>query len=316
MVLSTEEYRKLSADQASSYEIEYLQQTAPTYRFEYCDRGGVAVLCETTTPNSRAVLPTDTVDPWPTKVYDRLHAPSHPGNQRILQFIIDNFMWRDMDRTIMEWRRACKMCDDTMPRYMPEVVPPAASCHRANARVARNTVPSAYQATVTTSCDRPAPQGDGSDTRFEEQRNNPSQSMRSTPIVMHHEEQRNNPHQSMRSTPIVMHHECQVCGNNCLHALTVWRRECGCCCNEARRPDANFAASYGAADRSMRLVHCGKEPNNNIPAHPNPSVPRDVQRDNSQRQGFGPRLQRERHFFPTGPPDASKPGASRHPPRC
>ncbi|XP_035764445.1 uncharacterized protein LOC118454313 [Neolamprologus brichardi] len=102
------DYSAMAADQSGDPDILALKSTQTGLILE--DRpmqdGGPLLVCDVSTGRPRPVVPVS----WRRRVFDSVHALSHPGVRAAVKLVSSKFVWPGLRKSVKEWASACIPC--------------------------------------------------------------------------------------------------------------------------------------------------------------------------------------------------------------
>ncbi|CAI5673187.1 unnamed protein product [Oreochromis niloticus] len=102
------DYSAMAADQSGDPDILELKSTQTGLILE--DRpmqdGGPFLVCDVSTGRPRPVVPVS----WRRRVFDSVHALSHPGVRASVKLVSSKFVWPGLRKSVKEWASACIPC--------------------------------------------------------------------------------------------------------------------------------------------------------------------------------------------------------------
>uniref|UniRef100_A0A669CLV2 Gypsy retrotransposon integrase-like protein 1 n=1 Tax=Oreochromis niloticus TaxID=8128 RepID=A0A669CLV2_ORENI len=102
------DYAAMAAEQRADPDILALQSTKTGLVLEDTPvwDGGPHLLCDVSTGRPRPVVPLS----WRRRVFDSVHALSHPGVQASVKLVSARFVWPGLRKTVKEWAAVCIPC--------------------------------------------------------------------------------------------------------------------------------------------------------------------------------------------------------------
>ena len=108
------DYQKLAAYQASDPDIQSYRTAVTNLRLEdvpFMD-GSFTVLCDVSTGYPRPIVPKS----LRRKVFDMVHALSHPGARTTKRLVASKFVWHGLNKEVTGWARTCMSCQRSKVR--------------------------------------------------------------------------------------------------------------------------------------------------------------------------------------------------------
>ncbi|CAI5671405.1 unnamed protein product [Oreochromis niloticus] len=105
------DFDAMAADQRADPDILALrfEQTGLVLEDRAVWNGGPSLLCDVSTGRPRPVVPLS----WRRRVFDSVHALSHPGVRASVKLVSSRFVWPGLRRSVKEWAAACIPCQRT-----------------------------------------------------------------------------------------------------------------------------------------------------------------------------------------------------------
>ena len=105
------DYSAMATDQANDPEVQSYRTARSNLVLQDIPFGtnGVSLLCDTSTGNTRPVVPA----PWRRQVFDLIHGLSHPSIRTTRKIIASKFVWNGMQKQVGDWAKACIPCQSS-----------------------------------------------------------------------------------------------------------------------------------------------------------------------------------------------------------
>ncbi|CAI5689985.1 unnamed protein product [Oreochromis niloticus] len=102
------DYAAMAAEQRADLDVLALQSTKMGLALEDTPvwDGGPHLLCDVSTGRPRPVVPLS----WRCRVFDSVHALSHPGVRASVKLVSARFVWPGLRKTVKEWAAASIPC--------------------------------------------------------------------------------------------------------------------------------------------------------------------------------------------------------------
>uniref|UniRef100_A0A669CFS1 Gypsy retrotransposon integrase-like protein 1 n=1 Tax=Oreochromis niloticus TaxID=8128 RepID=A0A669CFS1_ORENI len=102
------DFDAMAADQRADPDVLALrsEQTGLVLEDRPVWNGGPSLLCDVSTGRPRPVVPLS----WRRRVFDSVHALSHPGVRASVKLVSSRFVWPGLRKSVKEWAAACIPC--------------------------------------------------------------------------------------------------------------------------------------------------------------------------------------------------------------
>uniref|UniRef100_A0A669EDT9 Gypsy retrotransposon integrase-like protein 1 n=1 Tax=Oreochromis niloticus TaxID=8128 RepID=A0A669EDT9_ORENI len=102
------DFDAMAADQRADPDVLALrsEQTGLVLEDRPVWNGGPSLLCDVSTGRLRPVVPLS----WRRRVFDSVHALSHPGVQASVKLVSSRFIWPGLRKSVKDWAAACIPC--------------------------------------------------------------------------------------------------------------------------------------------------------------------------------------------------------------
>ncbi|CAI5657440.1 unnamed protein product [Oreochromis niloticus] len=102
------DFDAMAADQRADPDVLALrsEQTGLVLEDRPVGNGGPSLLCDVSTGRPRLVVPLS----WRRRVFDSVHALSHPGVRASVKLVSSRFVWPGLRKSVKEWAAACIPC--------------------------------------------------------------------------------------------------------------------------------------------------------------------------------------------------------------
>ena len=102
------DYRELANDQAQDPDVQAYRTAISNLRLADVPfaAGSFSVLCDISTGQARPIVP----EKWRRRIFDTIHALSHPGAKTTKRLITSKFVWHGLNKQVVHWARTCLSC--------------------------------------------------------------------------------------------------------------------------------------------------------------------------------------------------------------
>jgi cleavage and polyadenylation specificity factor subunit 1 len=102
------DYRELAAAQASDLDVQAYRTAITNLKMADVpfSNGSFSVLCDVSTGKARPIVPED----WKCRIFDTVHALSHPGPKTTKRLVSAKFVWHGLNKQVTHWARTCLSC--------------------------------------------------------------------------------------------------------------------------------------------------------------------------------------------------------------
>merc|ERR1712020_624705 len=101
-------YQELSNDQTRDPDVQAYRTAISNLKLADIPfaNGSFSVLCDISTGQARPVVP----ETWRRRIFDTIHALSHPGVKTTKRLIASKFVWHGLNKQVIHWARTCLSC--------------------------------------------------------------------------------------------------------------------------------------------------------------------------------------------------------------
>ena len=107
-VLPGIDYQELAEAQANDPDVQAYRTAITNLKLKDVPMAGgsFTVLCDVSTGPARPIIP----EPWRRRVFDTIHALTHPGAKTTRRLIAAKFVWHGLNKQVALWAKSCLNC--------------------------------------------------------------------------------------------------------------------------------------------------------------------------------------------------------------